>query len=123
MVMLIRYLLLLLLLLLQAGVKHLKGATASEAIAVSVQLSSNSCMCCLKLQRWQQAIAAANEVLSKEPQNPKVRRQKKETEEEREKRQKETEEGDRERHTNRVVREGDRIGDSKDSIKGDSRRQ
>ncbi|CDI76839.1 Sperm-associated antigen 1, related [Eimeria acervulina] len=56
----------------KAGVKHLKGATASEAIAVSVQLSSNSCMCCLKLQRWQQAIAAANEVLSKEPQNPKA---------------------------------------------------
>lgn len=59
--------------LLQAGVKHVKGSQDSDAIAVSVQLSSNSCMCCLKLERWQQAITAANQVLATEPKNPKVR--------------------------------------------------
>ncbi|KAL8425262.1 hypothetical protein Efla_002328 [Eimeria flavescens] len=54
------------------GESRLKRATAPEAIAVSVQLSSNSCMCCVKLERWQQAIEAANKVLSKEPQNLKA---------------------------------------------------
>lgn len=54
------------------GEKHLKKATGSEATAVSVQLSSNSCMCCLKLERWQQAIDAANRVLTTEPKNLKA---------------------------------------------------
>ncbi|KAL8274431.1 hypothetical protein Esti_001591 [Eimeria stiedai] len=56
----------------QEGVKRLKRASGSEAIAVSVQLSSNSCMCCLKLERWQEAIETANKVLTKEPQNLKA---------------------------------------------------
>ncbi|CDJ42772.1 hypothetical protein ETH_00032030 [Eimeria tenella] len=56
----------------KAGVKHVKGSQDSDAIAVSVQLSSNSCMCCLKLERWQQAITAANQVLATEPKNPKA---------------------------------------------------
>ncbi|KAL8438415.1 hypothetical protein ACSSS7_000158 [Eimeria intestinalis] len=56
----------------QEGAKRLKRASSSEAIAVYVQLNSNSCMCCLKLERWQQALEAANKVLEKEPQNLKA---------------------------------------------------
>ncbi|OEH75528.1 sperm-associated antigen related protein [Cyclospora cayetanensis] len=55
------------------GGKRVKGSSSSEAIAVSVQLSSNSCMCCLKLEKWQEAVEAANGVLQKEPKNLKVR--------------------------------------------------
>ncbi|XP_026190725.1 sperm-associated antigen 1A [Cyclospora cayetanensis] len=54
------------------GGKRVKGSSSSEAIAVSVQLSSNSCMCCLKLEKWQEAVEAANGVLQKEPKNLKA---------------------------------------------------